>query len=107
MFPQPMDAMTVDLSFISLTKVLPLLFGLASEQCWIVALIKPQSEVGRDAIGKGCVVKNKIAIRKAIHMIEQQINQFKDWSIKRLTPSPLKGGLGNEEYFIGAHRYEL
>lgn len=105
MFPKPFNAITVDLSFISLTKVLPFLFDLASEQCWLVALIKPQFEVGRGTIGKGGVVKNKIAVEKAIKTIEEQINQSHGWFVKGLVSSPLKGGSGNEEYLIGAHRH--
>lgn len=104
MFPTSFKGITIDLSFISLVKVLPFLFDLASEKCWLVALIKPQFEVGKKAIGKGGIVKNKTAVTDAIKIVEDQFNQLHGWFVKDIIPSPLRGGSGNEEYLIGAYR---
>lgn len=104
MFPKSLGAITIDLSFVSLTKVLTHLLCLAGKDCWIVALIKPQFEVGQRSIGKRGIVKDKVAIKKALDIIHKQLSQSNDWVVKGIVSSPLKGGTGNEEYLIGAYR---
>lgn len=97
---QRADFLTMDLSFISITKVLPNLISLANKDYFeIVSLIKPQFEAGKEQVGKNGVVREK-----EIHLevIQNIINYIKtlNLSIKGLTFSPIKGPKGNIEYLI-------
>lgn len=90
---------SIDVSFISLTKVLLPVRGLLSEQGEIACLIKPQFEAGRDKVGKKGVVREA-----AIHLeVIQKVMDFADltgFQILGLTFSPIKGPEGNIEYLI-------
>jgi 23S rRNA (cytidine1920-2'-O)/16S rRNA (cytidine1409-2'-O)-methyltransferase len=98
---EPAGAIVADVSFISLTLVLPPAFRLAAPGAWLVALVKPQFEAGRDAVGKGGIVrdpaKRKEAVAKVLNFIEKA-----GWTVIGEAPSPIKGGSGNEEILIGA-----
>lgn len=90
-----------DVSFISLTKALPLALALAESGADLVALIKPQFEAGRDHVGKGGLVKDP----EVIVGVEQRIEDFLEsagWSVKGLTESPITGGEGQVERLIWA-----
>jgi len=93
------DIAVIDVSFISLLKVIPNVLGFLRPSGVIVALIKPQFEAGRKDIGKGGVVKSE---EKRLEIIQH----IKDGSaemgldILGVTPSPLKGPKGNVEYLI-------
>jgi 23S rRNA (cytidine1920-2'-O)/16S rRNA (cytidine1409-2'-O)-methyltransferase len=102
--PEPVSALVADVSFISLTKVLPPLLALTAPGCWLVALIKPQFEVGRDAVGKGGIVKDAAARTDAVARVEHLIAAAPDWTVAGVIPSPIEGGSGNIEYLIGARR---
>ena len=88
---------SIDVSFISLSKVLPALKSLLSENAEVVALIKPQFEAGREKVGKKGVVRDK---NVHIEVIEAVLSYVKDnsLSICGLTYSPVKGPEGNIEY---------
>jgi 23S rRNA (cytidine1920-2'-O)/16S rRNA (cytidine1409-2'-O)-methyltransferase len=90
---------TIDVSFISLDKVLPAVYNLIKEKGEVVALIKPQFEAGRKLVQKGGLVKkaevHHIVIKKVV-----EVSQKLDFSIQGLTFSPLKGASGNIEYLI-------
>ena len=58
---QPITAIVSDVSFISLAKALPAALALAQSGCWLIALIKPQFEVGPALVGKGGIVRNALA----------------------------------------------
>ena len=97
--PELVDLCTIDVSFISLKKILPSVIKLINNNGVIVSLIKPQFEAGKDQIDKGGVVTNPI-----IH--EKVINDIKDFGEKKLNLkwldfciSPLKGPAGNKEFF--------
>ncbi len=94
------EFLTMDLSFISITKVLKNLILLSSGKNFeIVALIKPQFEAGKEQIGKNGVVKNpNIHIEVIQNIIEysKELNLY----VKNLTFSPIKGPKGNIEYLI-------
>ncbi len=97
--PELVDLCTIDVSFISLKKILPSIINLINNNGVIVSLIKPQFEAGKDQIDKGGVVTNPI-----IH--EKVINDIKDFGEKKLNLkwldlciSPLKGPAGNKEFF--------
>jgi len=92
--------LTMDLSFISITKVLANIINLSNKNDFeIVSLIKPQFEAGKEQVGKNGVVKDK-----AVHI--EVINNIIDYSkslglhVKGLTFSPIKGPKGNIEYLI-------
>ncbi len=94
------DFITMDLSFISITKVLPNIIKLADKKNFeIVSLIKPQFEAGKEQVGKNGIVKEK---ETHIEVINNVINYCKSINlyIKDLTYSPVKGAKGNIEYLI-------
>ncbi|GBE41023.1 hemolysin A [bacterium BMS3Bbin09] len=97
--PDGIDIATIDVSFISLTKVIPNVLEFLKPEGEIVALIKPQFEAERKDIGKGGVIKDE---SKRLEIVEN----IKDWSEKAgldvigTTTSPIKGPKGNVEYLI-------
>lgn len=94
------DFATMDVSFISITKVLPVAKQLLKENGRLVCLIKPQFEAGREKVGKKGVVRDKNVHREVIeHIISFCMNQM-ELSVLGLTYSPIKGPEGNIEYLV-------
>ncbi len=89
----------MDLSFISIKKVIENVLSLLGEKKEIVALIKPQFEAGKDEVGKNGVIKDKIIHIKVIKEIIEYVYSL-DLSVINLTYSPIKGPAGNIEYLI-------
>lgn len=100
--PLPINAITADVSFISLVKVLESPINLIEPGGWIIALIKPQFEVGRKALGKKGIVKDQDARREVIATITGWFESQPGWHVIGTCPSPLKGQTGNQEYLICA-----
>jgi 23S rRNA (cytidine1920-2'-O)/16S rRNA (cytidine1409-2'-O)-methyltransferase len=100
-FPTPIEAVTCDVSFISLLKVLPSALPLAAKGAWLVALVKPQFEVGRALIGKGGIVKEEAAKLAAVQRVTDHI-EAAGWAVLGTLPSPIKGQDGNEETLVAA-----
>jgi 23S rRNA (cytidine1920-2'-O)/16S rRNA (cytidine1409-2'-O)-methyltransferase len=98
-FPQPPDLATVDVSFISLEKVLPSVFGVLGPEGEAIALVKPQFEVGKGMVGKGGVVRDASHHRGAISRIAR-FAVLHGWHVRGVTASPLKGPKGNREFFL-------
>ncbi|MCL2121628.1 MAG: TlyA family RNA methyltransferase [Clostridiales bacterium] len=98
-FNECMDFVSIDVSFISLTKILPVLPGLMKEQGNGIALIKPQFEAGRADVGPKGVVKDP---RVHIAILEDILGFLADVSLyaNGLTYSPIKGPEGNIEYLL-------
>lgn len=94
-----LDFASVDVSFISLTKVLEPARELLSEQGEMVCLIKPQFEAGREKVGKKGVVRDKNVHREVIRKIIDFAVQT-GFSVKNLEYSPIKGPEGNIEYLV-------
>jgi 23S rRNA (cytidine1920-2'-O)/16S rRNA (cytidine1409-2'-O)-methyltransferase len=94
------DFVTVDVSFISLTKVLPAALALASRPGHLLALIKPQFEAPRAHIKKGIV--RDPAVREAV--VEEIVRTAAGYGCGhvKVFPSPIAGGDGNHEFFLGA-----
>ena len=88
----------MDLSFISLTKVLPAVFSVLAEDGGVVCLIKPQFELRREDVGKGGIVRDAALHQRAIEKIRCFVTgeQARDW--RGLIPSPLTGTDGNQEF---------
>lgn len=95
--PERIDLVTLDLSFISLTKIFQALPPLLSPQAIIIALIKPQFEVGKGNVGKGGIVRDAAARDAAV----QQVIAYAlglGWCHLGTTESPITGADGNVEY---------
>ena len=93
------DLGVVDVSFISLTKILPALWDLLQPSREAVLLVKPQFEVGRSRVGKKGVVRNKSDRADSIFQVLQAALEL-GWHYRGLTQSPLKGPAGNIEYLL-------
>jgi 23S rRNA (cytidine1920-2'-O)/16S rRNA (cytidine1409-2'-O)-methyltransferase len=96
---EPADLAVVDVSFISLTKILPALWQLLQVPREAVLLVKPQFEVGRSRVGKKGVVRDPTAQATAIFQVLQAAQQL-GWQYRGLTWSPLQGPAGNIEYLL-------
>lgn len=95
------EAIVADLSFISLKQALPPALSLAAPDAWLVTLVKPQFEVGREALGKGGVVRDEARARAAADDIAGWL-EGRGWRVLGIFPSPIHGGSGNAEYLLGA-----
>jgi 23S rRNA (cytidine1920-2'-O)/16S rRNA (cytidine1409-2'-O)-methyltransferase len=102
--PEAITAITADLSFISLKLALPPALSLASEGAWAVLLVKPQFEVGRGAVGKGGIVRDKAVREAAVAGIAEFIAAQAGWRVPGYIESPLEGGDGNIEYLLAASK---
>jgi len=97
-FPEPVALVTIDVSFIGLAKVLPAVLR-SAPAAEVVALFKPQFEVGREDIGKGGVVRDQAAVGRALA-------EFRGWCaasgyrVLAEAPSALPGAEGNQELFL-------
>ena len=98
-FDNLFELATVDVSFISLDKVLPAVYNLLIEKGEVVALIKPQFEAGREFVQKGGLVK-KVEVHQMVIKKVVDIALKLSFNIQGLTFSPLKGASGNIEYLI-------
>jgi 23S rRNA (cytidine1920-2'-O)/16S rRNA (cytidine1409-2'-O)-methyltransferase len=94
------DFATMDVSFISITKVLPVVKQLLKENGRLVCLIKPQFEAGRDKVGKKGVVRDKNVHKEVIENILNFCTDKMDFEILGLTYSPIKGPEGNIEFLV-------
>jgi 23S rRNA (cytidine1920-2'-O)/16S rRNA (cytidine1409-2'-O)-methyltransferase len=97
--PDKVDTATIDVSFISLLKVIPKVLEFLEQHGEIVALIKPQFEVGKKNVGKGGVVRDE---SKQIEVVERikSASEKMGLEVKGVTASPIKGPKGNVEYLI-------
>tara|TARA_Y100001968_G_scaffold67141_1_gene57950 strand:+ start:243 stop:1043 length:801 start_codon:yes stop_codon:yes gene_type:complete len=94
------DFAVADLSFISLKIVLPSIKSLLQvDRSELLVLVKPQFEVGKDKVGKGGVVRDRTLHSEAIEGVVNESTKY-GWYPKGLTPSPLKGPAGNQEYLL-------
>jgi len=99
LFSEVPEVVTVDVSFISLEKVLPAAFGLLAPSGELVALVKPQFEVGRGAVGKGGVVRDPAQHQAVISRLAR-FSVIRGWHVLGVTASPLTGPKGNREFFL-------
>ena len=103
--PDCIDFFSVDVSFISLTLVLPVARTFLSENARAVCLIKPQFEAGRENVGKKGVVRDKSVHEQVISKIQSFVLEH-GFSVLGLTFSPVKGPEGNIEYLIYLQKSE-
>jgi 23S rRNA (cytidine1920-2'-O)/16S rRNA (cytidine1409-2'-O)-methyltransferase len=93
------DIATIDVSFISLLKVIPKIREFLKPSGEVLALIKPQFEVGRKEIGKGGVVRDNAKRQEVVNKIVSEVTNM-GFEVKGIITSPLLGPKGNIEYFI-------
>lgn len=97
----PLDWIVTDVSFISLTKALPQALALARQGAVLIALIKPQFEVGRALVGKGGIVKDGAAQEDSRRAIEAFL-RAEGWRVTHRGESPVTGFDGNREFLVAA-----
>ncbi|MBM6551209.1 TlyA family RNA methyltransferase [Marinomonas ostreistagni] len=98
------DAAVMDVSFISQTKILPQLPALIRSQGYLITLVKPQFELGKEAIGKGGIVRDKTRVVK----LEQEMKALVEslgFDVLHYEKSIIKGGDGNQEFVLVAQRH--
>jgi 23S rRNA (cytidine1920-2'-O)/16S rRNA (cytidine1409-2'-O)-methyltransferase len=100
--PEP-DLVVADLSFISLTLVLPALVACATPDADFVLLVKPQFEVGRGRVGAGGVVRDSTDRSAAVEKVSGAAAHL-GLGVQGITASPLPGPAGNVEYFVWLRR---
>ncbi len=97
--PELVDACVIDVSFISLEKIFPFIHALLKENAFIIALVKPQFEVGKKNLGKGGIVRNKALLPEVINRIIEVGKQNK-LQYQAHIDSPILGGDGNKEFLM-------
>ena len=100
---RPCNWVVCDASFISLAKVLEVPLRLAAPECQLVALIKPQFEVGREEVGKGGVVRDPALHARVCEEVRGWIEGL-GWQVQGIATSPITGPQGNVEFLIAATR---
>jgi len=97
--PESVDLVTIDVSFISLTLVIPPALAHLKAGCHLVALVKPQFEARREEVGRGGIIKDpqvhaRVLGRIIVWAVEQGLR------VRDLTPSPVLGDKGNREFLL-------
>lgn len=100
---RPCGWVVCDASFISLRKVLEVPLNLAAQQCHLVALIKPQFEVGREEVGKGGVIRDEKLHARVCEEVSEWLTGI-GWQVDGVVRSPITGPEGNVEFLIHAAR---
>lgn len=100
---RPCNWVVCDASFISLAKVLDVPLRLAAPACQLVALIKPQFEVGREEVGKGGVVRDPALHARVCDDVRGWLEGL-GWAVQGIATSPITGPQGNVEFLIAATR---
>ena len=103
LIPVAPDLIVTDVSFIGLAKALPAALGLAAGGADLVALVKPQFEVGPEHVGKGGLVKDAAARLRALEEVSAFL-QRSGWIVRATADSPIAGGDGNCEHLLWASR---
>ena len=96
-FEEKFDLVTIDVSFISLTKIMPPVVSLLSDRGSVVALIKPQFEVGKGEVGKGGIVKDPALHQRVINEVNTAAESV-GLKVDGVIESPIKGADGNIEF---------
>ena len=102
--PEPLAGIVCDASFIGLEVVLPAALALAAPGAWLVALIKPQFEVGPADVGKGGIVRDPELQRQVCDRIVAWLGRQPGWRVLGLLDSPITGADGNREFLIAGRK---
>lgn len=103
LIPEPPQLVVTDVSFISLAKALPAALALAVPGADLVALVKPQFEVGPERVGKGGLVKDEAARQAALDGAAAFV-AASGWTVQASADSPIEGGDGNREFLLWARK---
>lgn len=104
LIPDPIDLVVCDASFISLKTVLPAAMSLTHEKGRLLALIKPQFEVGKENVGKGGVVRDPALHDAVCDDIRNWLENTMHWRVSGITTSPITGPEGNVEFLVAAEK---
>jgi 23S rRNA (cytidine1920-2'-O)/16S rRNA (cytidine1409-2'-O)-methyltransferase len=102
--PEALDGIVCDASFIGLEVILPAPLALTAPAAHLVALIKPQFEVGPSRVGKGGIVRDADLHREVCARITDWLGRQPGWHVIGVTDSPIAGADGNREFLIAAKR---
>src|SRR5436190_3694940 len=102
--PEPIELIVCDASFIGLRTALPAALALAAPGAHLVALIKPQFEVGKGRVGKGGIVRDPELHKEVCDTISAWLAGQPGWTVKGVIESPITGAEGNREFLITAER---
>lgn len=102
-FAEPINLIVCDASFISATKILGAPMALAPPGAQLVTLIKPQFEMGRGALGKGGIIRDRETAEDAVRIVKSWIEST-GWIVFGDCKSPITGGSGNHEYLLHARK---
>jgi 23S rRNA (cytidine1920-2'-O)/16S rRNA (cytidine1409-2'-O)-methyltransferase len=105
LIPEPAELITIDVSFISLKLIVPVVAALAAPAAEMVALIKPQFEAGRKQVRKGVV--RDAAVHESVCDDIESFATGHGWHVLGAIGSPIEGGDGNREFLLGARRDRL
>lgn len=100
--PEPVDLVVCDASFIGLRTALPAALALAAPGAYLVALIKPQFEVGKGRVGKGGIVRDPALHEEVCATIAAWLAAQPGWRVIGVTDSPIEGAEGNKEFLVAA-----
>ncbi len=98
--PEPIALAVCDVSFISITMILPALAGLLASDAEMVILVKPQFELDRDQVGKGGIIRDPALHHQACQRVEAAVQQL--GYLTQMIPSPILGAEGNREFLLHA-----
>lgn len=101
--PEPVELVVVDVSFISLTNILPAVANWLADGADVIALIKPQFEAGPELVGKGGIVRDAQVRRRVLTHLLEWAGQ-NGWSIRDLAISVIQGADGNVEFLVHLRR---
>ena len=104
--PEPVDLVTLDLSFISILKVMPAVARLAAQRCELITLIKPQFEAGREHVGGGGIVRDDAVRMRVLRSVSGAICDEYGWEMRGWIESPVHGAGGNREFLAHFVRTE-
>ena len=97
---EPVDLVTIDVSFISLKLILPPLVEILAPKGEVIVLVKPQFEVGKDKLPDDGVVKSEVDRDAVLSDIRAFIEAETPWSVQAEMKSPVEGSKGNTEYVV-------
>ena len=100
--PEPVNLIVCDASFIGLETLLPAPLSLAAPNAHLIALIKPQFEVGKGRVGKGGVVRDAALHKEVCARIRAWLDGLPGWHVQGISESPILGPEGNKEFLIAA-----
>ena len=106
LIPDPIDILVCDVSFISLTKILPVPMKLVKEGGTLICLVKPQFEVGPRQVGKKGVVRDDKLRRSVLKSVSLWLDARRGWRVLDSIESPILGVSGNREFLVACSKEE-